>query len=81
MSIWSDAARDAYRKTHRFPGQPGGNKGFPPLVKKESPLDRKIAEAEKGLTKPKLGRPQGDSKLFDKDLFAFARPTSGPKLG
>ncbi|RKH50979.1 hypothetical protein [Corallococcus llansteffanensis] len=67
MSIWSDAARDAYRKTHRFPNQPNVNGGSGPVIKKrELPLEAKIKLA---------------TKLLDKDLFVSARPTSGPKLG
>lgn len=67
MSIWSDAARDAYRKTHRFPNQPNVNGSSGPVIKKrELPLEAKIKLA---------------TKLFDKDLFATAHRTTGPKLG
>ncbi|RKH44005.1 hypothetical protein [Corallococcus sicarius] len=66
MSIWSDAARDAYRKTHRFPNQPNVNGGSGPVIKRQLPLEAKIKLV---------------TKLLGKDLFESARPTSGSKLG
>ena len=82
MSIWSDAARDAYRKTHRFPNQPNVNGGSGPVIKKKDlALEARLKLAETVLTKPKLGRPHGEWKPLDKDVFDFARRPPGPKLG